>query len=251
MRATTSDRLSINFETEGHGSPLVLLHGFGDQIASWREAGYVNPLVAAGHRLIMVDQRGHGASGRPHDRASYVPEKRAGDVIAVLDILGIERADVLGYSMGGWCALNVARFHPDRVGRLVVGGCHPFGQSLSLYRWALVSKLVWAGVARTGSRSLSKGWKHRIRSNDILALRAAVADDRPDISASLTRFDHKCLFYAGAKDLRCELVSRSADTLPNAKFLELQHCDHLSAYTQPDRLIPHLVQFLAGEPAPH
>ena len=246
MRATTRDRLNINFEIEGQGSPLVLLHGFGDQIASWRDAGYVKPLVAAGHRLIMIDQRGHGASGHPHDKASYVPERRAGDVIAVLDVLGIEQVDILGYSMGGWCALNVARFHPGRVQRLIVGGCHPFGQSLSFYRWALMSKLVWATVSRTGGKSLPEGWKQRIRNNDILALRAAVADDRPDISASLTRFDRKCLFYAGINDPRRELVSRSADALPNAKFFELQHCDHLSTFTQPEGLIVPLVEFLAS-----
>lgn len=94
------DGAMVHFSTIGEGAPLVLLHGFSDRIESWAEFGYVNALTAVGRRLVMIDQRGHGRASALHDIDAYAPRLRAGDVAAVLDALGIKRADVLGYSMG-------------------------------------------------------------------------------------------------------------------------------------------------------
>ena len=170
-------------------------------------------LSLAGVVLILIDQRGHGASDAPHRREDYSGALRAADVIAVLDALGLQQADIFGYSMGGWCALNVAASHPDRVGRLVVGGSHPFAQSLSFYRNALRSKAVWSGIMLALGGSLTPDWQARIRQNDVEALRAAVAEDRPDISGSLKTFPRDCLFYVGSKDLaaRVRRARRSLD----------------------------------------
>src|SRR5690606_26148284 len=107
-RPVRNDSVEIMYRVEGDGAPLVLLHGFTDNSESWQEYGFVAPLIDAGRKLVMIDARGHGRSGRPNDPAAYAPYARAADVVAVLDALRLPRADVLGYSMGGWTAYCVA-----------------------------------------------------------------------------------------------------------------------------------------------
>jgi pimeloyl-ACP methyl ester carboxylesterase len=91
MRATSSDGAQIAFETAGRGDPLVLLHGFFGDRATWRSAGHVDAL-AADYRLILIDGRGHGDSDAPHRPASYRIGQQVDDVLAVLDSLGVGRA---------------------------------------------------------------------------------------------------------------------------------------------------------------
>jgi pimeloyl-ACP methyl ester carboxylesterase len=113
--AISQDGTPIAFEVEGSGPPLVLLHGFGGEGRDWHEKGYVNRLTALRRRVITLDARGHGKSGKPHRASDYADYKRAQDVAAVLDVLGLQRADLHGYSMGGWIAINAARCFPRRV----------------------------------------------------------------------------------------------------------------------------------------
>ena len=93
--------VEIAYFDEGEGEPIVLVHGF----ASNKEFNWVNPswvatLTRAGRRVIALDNRGHGQSSKLYDPAAYEMALMAGDVRALLDHLRIERADVMGYSMG-------------------------------------------------------------------------------------------------------------------------------------------------------
>jgi pimeloyl-ACP methyl ester carboxylesterase len=72
--------------------------------------------------VILFDNRGHGASDKPHDAASYATGRMAGDALALLDHLSIERADVMGYSMGARIAAFLALERPARVRTLLLGG---------------------------------------------------------------------------------------------------------------------------------
>src|SRR3954465_8590249 len=115
--------VELAFLDEGQGEPIVLVHGF----ASSREVNWVQPswfatLKRAGRRVIALDNRGHGASATLYDSADYHTTKMAGDVAALLDHLRIERADVLGYSMGARIAAFLAREDPSRVRAMVLGG---------------------------------------------------------------------------------------------------------------------------------
>lgn len=101
----------------GEGEPLVLLHGFGASAASWR---LVAPALAKTRRVIALDLNGFGYTERPREPAAYTPEGQAALVIALLDHLGIERADVAGHSYGGGLALLLAARHPERVRALVL-----------------------------------------------------------------------------------------------------------------------------------
>jgi pimeloyl-ACP methyl ester carboxylesterase len=107
--------LSLYYEEHGSGEPLVLLHG---GIGAAELLAPIIPGLAAGRRVIAVDLQGHGRTADV-DRPLR-PELMAGDIAALIEHLGLERADVMGYSLGGLVALRTAIQHPERVGRLVL-----------------------------------------------------------------------------------------------------------------------------------
>lgn len=122
---TTDDGLAIAYRSWGDdrpGRPVVLHHGFAaDGLINWVWPGIVDGLLAAGHRVIAVDARGHGASDKPHDPARYGEARMAADVDRLLEHLGLEEISLVGYSMGAIVSLIVAATNPA-VRRLVVGG---------------------------------------------------------------------------------------------------------------------------------
>jgi len=105
----------IFYTDQGAGIPIVLIHGFGVQgDLNWRWAGCVRALTQRGFRVIVMDARGHGRSGKPHAPEAYGAEM-ADDVVRLLDHLGIQKAHVAGYSMGGFITLKTIIRHPDRL----------------------------------------------------------------------------------------------------------------------------------------
>src|SRR5262249_20807711 len=104
------------YEVHGAGRPLVLLHGAYMSVES--AFGKLLPAFARNHRAIAVDLQGHGRPADVDRPLTY--EGMADDVAALLRSLGVENADVFGYSMGGAVALQVAIRHPELVGKLVV-----------------------------------------------------------------------------------------------------------------------------------
>jgi pimeloyl-ACP methyl ester carboxylesterase len=106
--------LSLRYEEHGTGEPLVLLHG---GIGTGEMFAPLLPDLCAGRRVIAVDLQGHGGTADV-DRPLRA-DPMADDIAGLLDHLGLERADVMGYSLGGMVALRVAIQHPQRVRRLV------------------------------------------------------------------------------------------------------------------------------------
>jgi pimeloyl-ACP methyl ester carboxylesterase len=104
-------------------SPAVVLHhGFvADANANWVAPGVVEALLTAGRRVIAPDARGHGASEKPHDPARYGEDRMARDLGVLLDVVGAEEVDLVGYSMGAIVSLIYAS-GGERVRRLAVGG---------------------------------------------------------------------------------------------------------------------------------
>jgi pimeloyl-ACP methyl ester carboxylesterase len=112
--------LKLYYESHGAGRPVVALHG-GLQSIDLSFAA-VLPTLAEGRRVIGVDLQGHGRT-TDSDRDMALPNL-AGDVVELLDQLGVEQADFFGFSVGGLTALTVATLHPERVGRLVLTSTH-------------------------------------------------------------------------------------------------------------------------------
>lgn len=243
--AVKNGDVNIAYSMLGEGRPFVLLHGFSLSKEVWPALGYVGSLIGSGHQLIAIDLRGHGRSSRPHDPAAYAADKEVGDIRAVFDSLGLERASLMGYSRGGRLALEFAALLPQRVQRLIVGGAHPFAQDMSLFRNAIAQGLQgWIDVVEHAAGSLPKSIKSQIAQNDIGALAAAVAKDRPDISGQLSELDCSCLFYAGSDDAMCGDIIRSANLVRRGEAVQLSGCNHVSALLRADLLGPHMVRFL-------
>lgn len=123
---TTWDDLEIAYHEWGEQSssarPVVLHHGFvADANANWSVPGIVDRLIAAGHRVVAPDARGHGASQKPHDPARYGEANMARDLAVLVETIGASEIDLVGYSMGAVVALIYAS-GASGVRRLVVGG---------------------------------------------------------------------------------------------------------------------------------
>src|SRR5690348_17053473 len=106
--------INLYFETHGSGRPLILLHG---GLGSGEMFGPVLPALGERHQVIAVDLQGHGRTAdidRPIDIRLM-----AGDIGALIAHLGLDKPDVVGYSLGGGVALQTAVKHPDKVRRLV------------------------------------------------------------------------------------------------------------------------------------
>lgn len=115
---SSHDGVETYYEVVGEGPPVVLLHGFPDSGRLWRHQ--VPALVGAGHRLIVPDLRGYGASDKPPDVAAYAVTTMVEDVTGILDDLGVERASVVGHDWGAALAWMTATLAPERVDHLVV-----------------------------------------------------------------------------------------------------------------------------------
>jgi len=110
-----TDVLPANVKVEGDGPPIVLIHGFGAALDWWDE---IAPEFAADHRVIRLDLIGHGGTEAP--ASGYTIERQAKLVAAVLDKLGVDRAAVIGHSMGGEVATALAEASPEKIERLVL-----------------------------------------------------------------------------------------------------------------------------------
>jgi pimeloyl-ACP methyl ester carboxylesterase len=115
--------VEISFLDEGEGEPVVLIHGFASsKEVNWVQPGWIATLTKAGRRVIALDNRGHGQSSKLYDPIEYHTNRMAEDVVALMDHLKINRADVMGYSMGARIAAYLAVDHAARVRSAIFGG---------------------------------------------------------------------------------------------------------------------------------
>jgi len=123
MPSFQHDDVEIAYLDEGEGDPILLVHGFAStKNVNWVYPTWVSDLRKNGCRVIALDNRGHGDSAKLYDPAQYSIPIMAGDVVALMDHLDIERADVMGYSLGGrmtaWLGVNA----PERLRSAILGG---------------------------------------------------------------------------------------------------------------------------------
>jgi pimeloyl-ACP methyl ester carboxylesterase len=111
-RLVSTNGVELNVVDEGRGPAVVLCHGFPDLSYSWRHQ--IRAVAAAGYRVLAPDQRGYGRSSRPEAIEDYDIEHLTGDIVALLDDIGEERAVVVGHDWGAMVANNATMLHPDR-----------------------------------------------------------------------------------------------------------------------------------------
>ncbi len=143
------------------GAPVILLHGYTDTSRSWYPTMQKLAALRPDLRLLALDQRGHGGSSMPSDpQCRHTPEQCfrqedfAGDVLAFMDALGIDKASIAGHSMGSFVAQELALSHPERVERIVLVGTSNTGvDNVVLRDYILADPIesVWkAGIEAQG-----------------------------------------------------------------------------------------------------
>jgi pimeloyl-ACP methyl ester carboxylesterase len=241
--------MRIHYQVEGEGPPLVLQHGFTHSVQDWYRAGYVDALKHA-YQLILIDARGHGGSEKLYDRAAYTWPIPVYDVLAVLDHLHLSCVHYWGYSLGGEMGYGLAKYAPERVDALLIGGSHPYVST-----WGTAFRDVdgtdpaafLATFEKRLGASLTPEAKARILDNDLQAV-AAAAQDRPSLEDILPTMTMPCLLYVGEADGAFPRVQEGAKHMPNVTFVTLPGCHHGDAFQRADLVLPHATKFLQAVP---
>ena len=249
MPYATNQGLRIHYRVEGVGPPLVLQHGYTWHMGGWATSGYVEPLKSH-YQLILLDARGHGASDKPHDPDAYRLPLKVGDVVAVLDALQIPSAHFWGYSMGGWIGWGMAKYAPERVQALVIGGAHPYERTMPASNRLDGSDpraFVEALTRRLGFEfaTLPAEKQTEFLDNDFLAL-AADQLDRPPLDDILPTMRMPCFLYGGEADSVTPRMQACVRHMPNATFVSFPLLNHPEAFWRADVVLPAVTKFLHG-----
>ncbi|WP_406280659.1 alpha/beta fold hydrolase [Embleya sp. NBC_00896] len=160
------------------GRPVLFLHGFPQTSASW--TAQLLGLARAGYRAIAFDQRGYSPGARPPQESAYGRDELVGDVIAVLDALGIERVDLVGHDWGGALAWQVAGLHGERLRTLtVVSTPHPVALTSAVRDAASGQREQSSYIHLFRTRGAAE---EKIMANDAAYLRAAFASLPADVT---------------------------------------------------------------------
>jgi len=224
--------VSIAYLDEGEGPPVLLIHGFASSAnVNWVATGWVKVLVDAGYRVIALDNRGHGGSTKFHDPARYEPDLMANDALLLLDFLGIERANIIGYSMGSRIMTFLTLARPERAGRLVFGG---MGENLvkGVGRWQPIAQALEAGSVDDVDDPVGRRFRQFAErtGSDLLALAACIRPSRQRISQEqVWSIPHPALVAVGSEDDIAGSPDALAEMLPDGRSLPLPGKDHMKA----------------------
>jgi pimeloyl-ACP methyl ester carboxylesterase len=224
--------VEIAFFDEGSGEPIVLVHGFAsNKEVNWVAPGWVTTLTRAGRRVVALDNRGHGASSKLYDPAAYHSATMAEDVRALLDHLKLERADVLGYSMGARIAAFLVLAHPERVRAAVIGGLGirlVEGVGLPDTIADALEARSLADVREPVGR-IFRAFAEQTRS-DLRALAACMRGSRQTLSREqVAGIGVPVLVAVGSKDTVAGSGPALAALIPGARALDIPERDHMLA----------------------
>ena len=229
---------------------MLLAHGFMQRCDDWIDGGYVDQLSQL-RSLILVDFRGHGHSDKPHSVSDYRMELLVEDLTLVLDDISAPIVDFMGYSFGAWLGFGMAKYAPERLRALVLGGMHPYVRDPG----PLQRRIDRFSSTRD---ALAAGGHHadlipdRVRAqfadNDIealISLTTAIRDSE-GFEDALDTLDAPGLIYAGEEDPAHPLARKCVEGHDNLEFLSVPGLGHMEVWHQSDAVLPHITRFLQG-----
>jgi pimeloyl-ACP methyl ester carboxylesterase len=228
------DGVEIAFldEGEGEGEPVVLVHGFAStKEVNWVHPGWIATLARVGRRAIAFDNRGHGESSKLYEPAAYHSATMAADVRALMDHLGIARADIMGYSMGARITAFLALDRPERVRSAILGGL-----GIKLVEGVGLPETIAEALEAPSLAAVDDPTGRMFRSfaeqtkSDLKALAACIRGSRQTLTrAEAGAIRVPMLIAVGTKDPIAGSAHQLAALVPAAKALDILGRDHMLA----------------------
>jgi len=222
----------------GYDRTIVLLHGFSsNRHEGWRRTGWHAAFERRRMRCIAMDQRGHGESEKLHDAAQYSREAMAGDALALLDHLGVDRVDLCGFSMGSRTVLEAALVAPDRVSNLIL--CGVGDRSFDPRAEAEIepdgmARAMLAEDPEVISDPMLRSFRYFAdeQGEDRKALAACSAGRSEMIThAAMATLPMPVLVVAGQRDRLAGSPERLAEIFREGYGVTIMGCDHFSVIT--------------------
>ncbi len=254
-----SDGVKIVYVEAGEGEPVILVHGFTASAAmQWITPGIFDAL-AKDYRVIAIDNRGHGKSDKPHDPQAY-GATMVEDVRRLLDHLGIKKAHLVGYSMGGFISNKFLAEHPDRLLSVTLGGAgwtKEHSETLSMLEdlatsleqgkgiKPLIERLVPEGKPKPSDEQIAAMNSMVMLMNDPKAL-AAVARGMKGLAVTEEQVKANklpVLALIGEIDPLKTGVDELQGVMPNLEVVVIEKADHMTAFPDP-KFIQSLSKFL-------
>jgi len=238
MATFTNDGVEIAYDDLAPNGPsehaVLLVHGFAsNRLEGWRRMGWLDAFQRRGARTVALDLRGHGESGKPRDSQAYGVDTLAGDVLALMDHLGLGSVDLFGYSMGARVAFAVAQAAPARITNLILGGVG--GRMLEDGADGDrpdMGEAMLAADPTTITDPLLRSFRHFAdeQGEDRQALAAFVTKPVEPIDLAAARgLSMPSLVVAGARDRIAGDPAELAAILPAGHAVTVPACDHFSA----------------------
>ncbi len=219
-------------QDEPKGEPVVLIHGFAStKEVNWVAPAWVATLKRAGRRVIALDNRGHGQSSKLYDPAEYHSALMAEDVRALLDHCAIERADVMGYSMGARIAAFLALKHPARVRSVILGGL-----GIRLVEGVGLPESIAEALEAPSLADVTDAQGRVFRAfaeqtkSDLKALAACIRGSRQVLTREqAASIRAPVLIAVGTNDTVAGSAQELAALIPGARALDIPGRDHMLA----------------------
>jgi pimeloyl-ACP methyl ester carboxylesterase len=226
------DGFELAYLDAGEGEPVLLMHGFASSVSvNWVNPGWIKTLTDAGYRVLAFDHRGHGKSTKSYDPAAYHPDSMASDAVALLDHLGLQRAHVMGYSMGARVSAFMALQAPDRVATLIFGGLGA-GMVDGVGDWDPIAEALGADDPNSVTHPRGKMFRAFAdqTGSDRKALAACISESRADLGeVDMAQINQPALVAVGTRDDIGGSPERLAALLPHGEAFAIEGRDHMLA----------------------
>lgn len=262
------DGVRYNVEKQGDGFPLILLHGFTGDTTTW--APFYEAL-GSHSKCYAVDIIGHGKSDSPVEIDRYRMMSVVDDLFLLMEKLGIAKADVLGYSMGGRLALSLAQKYPTKVRKLVLESSSPGLKEEERKERIQNDEKLAASIEARGmkdfidywediplfksQKTLPKAVRSRIREQRLKNSQRGLANSlrgmgtgmQPSWWEDLEKLELETLLLTGSLDEKfCRIAQRMSERLPNSRWEKVEDSGHAIHVEDPEKFVTIVKGFLSN-----
>ncbi len=212
------DGTKIYYEVKGSGYPVILVHGFINTSQNWKRAQVYNALLDAGFRVIILDLRGNGKSGKPHTSDAYANDAEAKDIIQLAGLLQLDSYDIVGYSRGSIITARLLVLD-HRIHKAVMGG---MGTDFTNPEWPR-RKMFYRALSGDTVQELAP-LLQRIHNDTTLDQQALAYQQKEQPStpiAALQKVKQPVLIICGDKDADNGSGQALAQVFPRSSFVQV------------------------------